>query len=190
MLNSEALLCPSILVYANNTTRVVSDLPAVRRIALEALEDMRRHNVRYAELRTTPRQLPDGTSRREYVEAVLQVFREFEDAQACCLSGSSDVGCEGERLPTLIPRLLLSVNRARTSEEAMEIAALATQLRGEEQWKPYVVGMDFSGNPTKGSFEDFRSEWRVYGEAGNGGGEGRARCAPLLSVSKARDVNS
>lgn len=156
----------------------MSDLPTVRRIALEALEDMRRNNVRYAELRTTPRPLPDGTSRREYIVTVLRAFRDFEDTQAC-LSGNGTVGCEGERLPTLIPRLLLSVDRGRSSEEAMEVATLATQLRGEEQWKPYVVGMDFSGNPTKGSFEDFRSE-RCFGQ-------GSGICPPLSSSAYIRN---
>lgn len=140
-------------------TRVVSDLPAVRRIAVEALQDMRRHNVRYAELRTTPRPLPDGTSRREYIETVLQVFREFETNQARCSEDDSSKFCHGQDggngSPTLIPRLLLSVDRGRSVEEAMEVAELAVQLRLAE-WRPYVVGVDFSGNPTKGAFEDFR----------------------------------
>lgn len=125
---------------------------------------MRRHNVRYAELRTTPRPLPDGTTRREYIENVLQVFREFEADQACAPCKVSDSACKpchgGDTYkgpPTLIPRLLLSVDRGKSVEEAMEVAELAVQLRGEEEWRTYVVGMDFSGNPTKGSFEEFRS---------------------------------
>lgn len=149
---------------ARRPTRAVSGIQAVRRITLEALEDMRRHNVRYAELRTTPRPLPDGTTRREYIENVLQVFREFEADQACAPCKVSDSACKpchgGDTYkgpPTLIPRLLLSVDRGKSVEEAMEVAELAVQLRGEEEWRTYVVGMDFSGNPTKGSFEEFRS---------------------------------
>lgn len=131
----------------------------MRRIALEALEDMRRHNVRYAELRTTPRPLPDGASRREYIENVLRVFREFETDQAVCDGACKP--CHGEDTdkgpPKLTPRLLLSINRGKSVQEAMAVAELAVQLRSEEEWRPYVVGVDFSGNPTKGSFEDFRS---------------------------------
>lgn len=134
---------------------------------------MRRHNVRYAELRTTPRPLPDGASRREYIENVLRVFREFETDQAslpCEVSDGACIPCHGEDtnkgLPRLIPRLLLSVDRGKNVQEAMVVAELAVQLRTEEEWRPYVVGVDFSGNPTKGSFEEFRSgcknAWAVH----------------------------
>lgn len=147
---------------------MVSDLPAVRRITLEALQDMQRDNVRYAELRTTPRPLADGTSRRDYIENVLQIFQEFEASQAATavpsLSGNTVRVPESDNLTDeslvagrLTPRLLLSVDRGKSVEEAMEVAKLAVELRGEEEWRPYVLGMDFSGNPTKGLFKEFRS---------------------------------
>lgn len=171
------------------TPRVVSDLPAVRRVALEALQDMRSNNVRYAELRTTPRPLADGTSRRDYIENVLQVFRDFEINQAArapdvSRDGASsqeslDLGEGGsELLPAgrLIPRLLLSVDRGKSTEEAMEVAKLARELRSSEEWKLFVLGVDFSGNPTKGSFEAFRSDQRT------GSREGRqSRCVHKLT---------
>lgn len=153
-------------------SRVVSDLPAVRRIAREALQDMQANNVRYAELRTTPRQLADGTGRRDYIENVLRVFREFESSQAAptlgaCgdsainnAQGPGNLGTNGgESLPPrrLIPRLLLSIDRGKSAEEAMVVAELAVELRASKEWGPFVVGVDFSGNPTKGAFKDFRS---------------------------------
>lgn len=156
----------------HGTPRVVSDLPAVRRVALEALQDMRSNNVRYAELRTTPRPLADGTSRRDCIENVLQVFRDFETNQAATpapdvprdgggsAQESLDLGEGGGDEPSpvglLIPRLLLSVDRTKSTEEAMEVANLAVELRSRDEWRPFVLGMDFSGNPTKGSFSDFR----------------------------------
>lgn len=132
----------------------MSDLPAVRRIAREALQDMRRNNVRYAELRTTPRPLADGTSRRDYIVSVLRVFREFESGQA----GGNLGRDEGEPVPAgrLIPRLLVSVDRSKSTTEAMSVAELAVELRANEEWRHFVLGVDFSGNPTKGSFKDFR----------------------------------
>ncbi|CAN0351067.1 unnamed protein product, partial [Pylaiella littoralis] len=158
---------------------VVSDLPAVRRVALEALQDMRSNNVRYAELRTTPRPLADGTSRRDYIENVLQVFRDFEINQAArapdvSRDGASsqeslDLGEGGsELLPAgrLIPRLLLSVDRGKSTEEAMEVAKLARELRSSEEWKLFVLGVDFSGNPTKGSFEAFRPAFELARSSG------------------------
>jgi hypothetical protein len=35
--------------------------------------------VPFGQIRTTPRALADGTSRRGYVEAVLQAFHDFEE---------------------------------------------------------------------------------------------------------------
>ena len=155
----------------------MSDLAAVRRIALEALQDMRSNNVRYAELRTTPRPLADGTSRRDYIESVLRVFRDFEGSQPAAAAAAAALDDGGDTTTTsatnlgaagggggggqfsagpLTPRLLLSVDRGKSVEEAMRVAELAVELRAEEEWRPFVLGMDFSGNPTKGSFKDFR----------------------------------
>lgn len=151
----------------------MSDLTAVRRIAREALQDMRSNNVRYAELRTTPRPLADGTSRRDYIENILRVFREFESSQAAAMLGvcgdsvssssaqaASNLGADGGepvQPRRLIPRLLLSMDRGKSAKEAMGVAELAVELRASEEWSPFVLGVDFSGNPTKGSFKDFRS---------------------------------
>ncbi|CAM9681273.1 unnamed protein product, partial [Hapterophycus canaliculatus] len=161
---------------------VVSDLPAVKRVALEALQDMRKNNVRYAEIRTTPRPLADGTSRREYIESVLRVFQDFETSQAATEPGVSrdsstgsqeesvDLGVNSdEPLPArthLTPRLLLSVDRSKSKTEAMDVARLALELQADDEWKPYVLGMDFSGNPTKGSFEDFRPAFELARRSG------------------------
>lgn len=133
---------------------------------MEALQDMAGHNVRYAELRTTPRPLPDGVTRRQYIETVLREFRAFENTQVLSLAGpvhgASPVpaeerggGAAAERRG-LIPRLLLSVDRGRGVDEAMEVAELALSLKEDSEWGRYVLGVDFSGNPTKGLFEEFR----------------------------------
>eukprot|EP00752_Nemacystus_decipiens_P001234 g1233.t1 len=143
---------------------VVSDLPAVKRIAREALEDMRSNNVRYAELRTTPRPLADGTSRHDYIVHVLQVFREFESSQAAGNPGADS--CKPGSAGRLIPRLLVSVDRSKSTKEAMVVAELAVELRANEEWKPFVLGVDFSGNPTKGSFKDFRPAFELARRGG------------------------
>lgn len=132
----------------------MSDLAAVRRITLETLQDMRRHNVRYAELRTTPRPLADGTSPQDYIVAVLEVFRDFETA-ARSTEAHNGTPLEEEARP-LIPRLLLSMDRGRTVDDAVAVTELALKLHQDDLWRTYVVGVDFSGSPTKGTFEDFR----------------------------------
>lgn len=126
----------------------MSDLAAVRLIALETLQDMRGHNVRYAELRTTPQPPADGTSPQDYIEAVLGVFRDFETAAS---------SAEAHNGSPLFPRLLLSMDRGRAADDAMAVAELAVELHQDELWRTYVVGVDLSGNPTKGTFGNFRS---------------------------------
>lgn len=137
-------------------SRVVSDLAAVRRIALETLQDMRSHNIRYAELRTTPRPLADGTSPQDYIVAVLEVFRDFETAARSTEAHNGSPLENG--VPALIPRLLLSMDRGRTIDDAVAVTELALKLHRDDLWRTYVVGVDFSGNPTKGTFGDFRSD--------------------------------
>ncbi|CAM9272345.1 unnamed protein product [Ascophyllum nodosum] len=158
---------------------VVSDLAAVRRITLETLQDMRGHNVRYVELRTTPRVLADGTSRQDYIEAVLRVLRDFETAGNT--SETRDELSRGEGSSGLIPRLLLSIDRGRTVDDAMVVAKLAVKLRRNELWGAYVVGVDFSGNPTKGAFEDFRPALEL---ARSGGLKVTAHCGEVPNDSE------
>lgn len=65
-------------------------------------------------------------------------------------------GRSGRRLgcgPTgLTPRLLLSIDRSGDLAEAQDTVALALEFAAES---PLVVGIDFSGNPTKHKFLDF-----------------------------------
>lgn len=135
--------------------RVVTDLAAVRRITTEALQDMSQDNVRYAELRTTPRPLPDGTTRETYIKTVLQQLRIFEKENSRATEEDSDEASTVKRA-LLIPRLLLSVDRSRGVDEAMKVVELALSLKEHDEWGDYILGMDFSGNPTKGLFQDFR----------------------------------
>jgi uridine kinase len=53
----------------------------------------------------------------------------------------------------IVVRLLLSVNRTGTLTDALEVVELAGEYAGHID--PVVVGLDFSGNPTKGDFSTF-----------------------------------
>lgn len=125
--------------------KTVTNLPAVQRIAREVLADFAADNVRYLELRTTPRPLQDAGT-EEYVRAVLAELASHE-----------------ARCPTMTVRLLLSIDRTGSMERALETVMLAAKLRGEEgsPGAKYIVGIDFSGNPTKGSFADFLPAFEV-----------------------------
>jgi adenosine deaminase len=54
----------------------------------------------------------------------------------------------------LIPRLIISIDRSRGVEEARENMDIAKELF--KMGHDYVVGVDLGGNPTKGTFKEFK----------------------------------
>lgn len=99
------------------------------------MRDFAADGVVYLELRTTPRAMPAaGLDKAGYVDAVLRAMKEEEEAAAVVESGG--------RIRT---RLILSVDRRNTAEEAREVVALARRFRDRG-----VVGVDLCGDPTKG----------------------------------------
>jgi adenosine deaminase len=137
--------------------QVVGDLEALRRITYEALEDFARHHVAYLELRSTPKQLKrrwdsdEVTSKRDYIEVIISVLEEFElnEQERYERDKDKQSGC---RLP-LIARLLVSVDRARTVEEAQENVDLAIDFH--QGGNSCVVGVDLGGNPLQNDFRHF-----------------------------------
>lgn len=117
--------------------QTVTTLHALRLVTLEVLSDFAADGVKYIELRTTPRTLKDADM-VGYVECVLSAISEFERRQLD----------EAVAWPLTV-RLILSVDRTGTLDQAMETAHLAGRL---SKCTRYIVGLDFSGNPTRGSF--------------------------------------
>lgn len=72
-----------------------------------------------------------GLTKAGYVQAILDAIAAFESA--------------GPAPPTLRTRLILSVDRRNTPEEALEVVALARQFRDAG-----VVGVDLCGDPSRG----------------------------------------
>eukprot|EP01126_Amoeba_proteus_P053840 TRINITY_DN6582_c0_g1_i18.p1 TRINITY_DN6582_c0_g1~~TRINITY_DN6582_c0_g1_i18.p1 ORF type:complete len:199 (+),score=38.83 TRINITY_DN6582_c0_g1_i18:304-900(+) len=119
---------------------VVNDLPTLFRVTKEVLQDFASENVMYLELRTTPRAF-GGNTKLQYVQTVIAAIKEF-------LTEGSDMQA----------KLLLSVDRSRSLEDAQETIQLAGKFYVDGKDNPedrVVVGLDFSGNPTIGSFEKF-----------------------------------
>ena len=137
--------------------RTVTSLAAVRRIAAEVLADFAADNVKYLELRTTPRALAGkvsptlrgGTSLSHrqplgapppppppyadadiegYVRAVLGVFEQFELESE--MASRRNSACNRVAFP-LVPRLILSVDRSGGAAAALAPVALAARLRAE-----------------------------------------------------------
>lgn len=108
----------------------VTNLDDIRRITRETLDDYIDDNVIYVEFRTRPRSFNNGRiSSSHYIEAILEIFKEYHEK--------------------IIARLILSIDRTQTLEQALETLKLA------EIDREYIVGLDLSGDPNVKSFERF-----------------------------------
>ena len=96
---------------------------------------------------------------------MLDVFEQFELASR-----------QAGTIFPLVPRLILSVDRSGGAEAALSTVALAIRLRAEGGVGRYVVGIDFSGNPTVSGFAQFAAAFTA------------ARCAGLHTVVHAAEI--
>ena len=123
--------------------KIVSSLPILKRIVREVLADYMAENTIYLELRTTPRSLADGTSAEAYVEALVGWLQEHNEKYG----------------HVMLVKLIISIDRSIRFRDALEISQLAGDYRFLSNGTDYpirtIVGMDFSGNPHGGKFEDF-----------------------------------
>ncbi|TKY90812.1 hypothetical protein EX895_000810 [Sporisorium graminicola] len=129
---------PRTLSEAFDVFRVIHScvvtLADVERLAYEVAQDLEGDGVVYAEIRTTPRAMEGEGGLEEYVGAVFGGFERY--------------AAEGG---AVVLRVLLSFDRGKhTAADAERIIdlALAHRQRG-------VVGIDLSGDPTKGDWSTF-----------------------------------
>lgn len=98
------------------------------------LEAFETDGVKYLELRTTPRECVEtGMTKERYLEAVLKGIEEFDSLSASSSSNS------------LSTRLILSIDRRNSLEQAMQVIDLAIHYREKG-----IVGIDLCGNPMVG----------------------------------------
>jgi adenosine deaminase len=160
--------------------RVINDLVALERITEAALQEFANHHTVYLELRSTPKRLRHDfrqetiCSKREYVETIIQVMQRFERSEQERFQHESREENPPERayLP-LTCRLLLSVDRSQSIEEASETIALAIDMRKASE---YVVGVDLGGNPTRRDFRDFLP---LFQKARNAGCKSTIHCGEI-----------
>ena len=116
----------------------------LRRIVRECLEDAFSDHVCYLELRTTPRKLSDVHNRRDYVKVVVDEISKFQNLNE-------------QRPFTSFPRDKLAVRLILTIDRGQPVSVADQTVDIALRFSDWVVGIDFAGNPTIGSFGDFYS---------------------------------
>ncbi|KAI8089401.1 uncharacterized protein BX664DRAFT_332927 [Halteromyces radiatus] len=111
--------------------QLTDDESSVAHATKRVMEEFAADGVRYLELRTTPRaNLAKGMTKQSYVKTVVSTIQR---------------DCPG----TMVTKLILSIDRRNTLEEAQETVDLAIQFAKETNM---VVGVDLCGDVMKGSF--------------------------------------
>ncbi|CAH0491173.1 unnamed protein product [Peronospora farinosa] len=122
--------------------QVVVSRRVLRRIVVEAVEDFAAENVKYLELRSTPRDLPrDGASRADYVDEVVSALEK----------------CNARRDLNIEVRLLLSINRNQSLRLAEDTVNMALERKHKQNCR-LIVGIDLSGNSERPNSEFKRFE--------------------------------
>lgn len=109
------------------------------------MRDFAQDGVVYLELRTTPRAMPSaGLSKAGYIQLVLDSLAAAEQEN-----------------PSVHVRLILSIDRRNTADEAAEVVELAKQFARQG-----VVAVDLCGDPAKGDVSIFTPAIEAAREAG------------------------
>ncbi|XP_060072113.1 adenosine deaminase-like protein [Ylistrum balloti] len=115
-------------------------------ITCDVIQEFAADNVKYLELRSTPREITaTGLSRELYVEAVLKAIKDTSYLD-------------------IIVRFLLSIDRRLGVDIALTTMKLAERYRDISNG--VVIGIDFSGDPKVGDARDYLP---VFNEAHNRG---------------------
>ena len=110
-------------------------------VTKDVIRNFEADNVKYLELRTTPRAIPGtGMTKRSYLENVIRGISECNS----CLD--------------IVVRLLLSIDRRTSLDDAWDTLKLAEEFMNKDG---IVVGLDLSGDPAKGDVVDFLPVFRA-----------------------------
>lgn len=106
---------------------VITSPQRLHRIVTEVLEDFESQNCVYIELRTTPKQTA-LMSKNEYINVISNAINQYTGK--------------------IIAKLIISINRSQSLKDAWENLEIAMNCET-------CVGLDFSGDPRIGKFNDF-----------------------------------
>ena len=117
---------------------IVTNLDIVKRITMEMIEDYSKNSTYYLEIWSSLKAY-EGKSKKDYIDTIIEAIKESELL-----------------FPHLTVWYIISVNREKGLSFCLEEFDLAKHFIVEEKNK-YVVGLDFSGNPSHADFEEYKN---------------------------------
>jgi len=128
--------------------KLVDDTDTVFLVTKSIIEDFAQDNVRYLELRSTPRANPEtGMTKQSYTEAVLAAIEEAKTT-----------------VPDITVRFIMAINRKHGPDEALDTVKMAIQLKTKANG--IIVGIDLSGDPKAYNSTDFVPALKLAQENG------------------------
>lgn len=118
------------------SSKIFKDIPTVKRVTKEVLEDYKKHNVIYMELVTNLFDKKDVYNKEEFLLSILDELK-----------------IANESSEKFNSRLVISLNARSDISEYEEILKLYKDIKNEEL-KKLIVGIDYSGNVTSNNFRE------------------------------------
>jgi len=126
--------------FYNLCSKIFKDIPTIKRVTKEILEDYKKHNVIYMELITELFKKKDAFTKEQYLISILEEMKIAND--------SSD---------KFNSRLVISLNARSDISEYDEILKIYNTLQNQDL-KKLIVGIEYSGDVTSGNFREKKYE--------------------------------
>ena len=126
--------------FYNLCSKIFKDIPTIKRVTKEILEDYKKHNVIYMELITELIEKKDVFTKEQYLISILEEMKTAND--------SSD---------KFNSRLVISLNARSDISEYDEILKIYNTLQNQDL-KKLIVGIEYSGDVTSGNFREKKYE--------------------------------
>ena len=126
--------------FYNLCSKIFKDIPTIKRVTKEILEDYKKHNVIYMELITELIEKKDVFTKEQFLISILEEMKTAND--------SSD---------KFNSRLVISLNARSDISEYDEILKIYNTLQNQDL-KKLIVGIEYSGDVTSGNFREKKYE--------------------------------
>ena len=126
--------------FYNLCSKIFKDIPTIKRVTKEILEDYKKHNVIYMELITELFKKKDAFTKEQFLISILEEMKIAND--------SSD---------KFNSRLVISLKARSDISEYDEILKIYNTLQNQDL-KKLIVGIEYSGDVTSGNFREKKYE--------------------------------